>query len=66
MILSIVLLKMSQHGQELLVFCVVGVLALIGLGLLYTELLNAARARKRKREVLGFPDDKDDRFRKAG
>ena len=66
MILSAVLLKMSRHGQELLIFCIVGVLALIGLVLLYTELLNVARARKRKREVLGFPDDKDNQFRKAG
>ncbi len=65
MILSIVAFKFSQPAQELLVFALVGGMALLGVVLLYGEIRNAARKRKRKREVLGFPDEKPP-VRKAG
>jgi hypothetical protein len=64
-IASVVEYKMfSRHVQELLVAVILGIMALIGLVLLYVELRNAARAKK-KRNVTRFPDRKD-RFRKAG
>jgi hypothetical protein len=64
-VLLIALLKMSQHGQELLLFSVLAVLALLGLTLLYAELREAARAWKSKKEFLPFPD-RVERVRKAG
>jgi hypothetical protein len=65
-IASVIEYKMfSRHMQELLVPGILGIMALIGLVLLYVELRNAARARKRTPRAMRFPDRKD-RFRKAG
>ena len=59
------LFKMSRQGEELLLFGILAVLALLGLILLYTELRKAVRAWKDKKEVLPFPD-RIERVRKVG
>jgi len=64
-ILFFALFKMSRQEEELLLFGILAVLALLGLILLYTELRKAARARKYKKEVMSFPD-RVERVRKAG
>ena len=64
-ILFVALFQMSRQGEELLLFGVLAVLALLGLILLYTELRKAARAWKYKKEVMSFPD-RVERVRKAG
>jgi hypothetical protein len=64
-LLFVALFKMSRQGEELLLFGVLAVLALLGLILLYTELREVARARKYKKEVMSFPD-RVERVRKAG
>lgn len=55
MIVSLVLLKMSEHGRNLLAFCILGALALVGLVMLFNELRNAARARRLRIEAFGVP-----------
>ena len=66
MIAAVVASKMFlPQVQHWLLPGTVGILALIGLVMLFSELRNAARARKRKRDAMRFPDRKD-RFRKAG
>jgi len=57
--------KLLRELQAWLLPGTVGILALIGLVMLFSELRNAARARKRERDAMRFPDRKD-RFRKAG
>ena len=64
-ILFFALFTMSQQKQELLLFSILAVLALLGLTLLYAELRDSARAWKAKKEVLPFPD-RIERVRKAG
>jgi hypothetical protein len=65
-IASVVEYKMfSRHGQELLLAGILGIMALVGLVMLYLELRNVIRAKKRNRNVTRLPDHKD-RFRKAG
>ena len=51
----------SQHIQAWLLPGILGILAMIGLILLYSELRRAARLRKSKHPPLGFPDRSDRR-----
>lgn len=64
-LLFVALYKMSRQGEELLLFGILAVLALLGLILLYTELRKAVRTWKYKKEVMSFPD-RVERVRKAG
>jgi hypothetical protein len=63
--LLLILFRMSRQGQDLLLFAILAVLALLGLILLYTELREVARSWKSKKEVMPFPD-RIERVRKAG